>query len=124
MKIGDKVYCINNESNDIFDDDYSYYNEYTNEHIQPNDYNDIYDIDEYQGTLLKTNKTYTIYKILLQFTDSNSTWVREIKETKDESECSIFFELIEICDLCFNKNRFLNSQQYRKLKLQNLNENR
>jgi len=121
MKAGDKVYCINNDSDDLFNDDYHYFNDYTNDNNLDTDSD--YD-DTYVGPLLKINKKYTIYKILLVYSDLNSEWVREINDTTHKSNNSIYFELIEIDDLCFNRVRFLSEREYRKLKIKHINESR
>ena len=100
MKIGDKIFCL----------DYQICS----------DYND--DI-KYKGGLLKNNTEYTIYGIFLEFSDYSDKWVTETPKINDNN-CQIYFELIELDYLMFNKCRFLTSNEYRKLKLKKLNESR
>jgi len=126
MKIGDKICCVYNKSNDDYDDDY---NQYTIVNI--NNYKDIEyynDLQFYDDSLnnrqelLKNNKIYTIHKILLQHGDLHDS--KYAFEEPEPYNGSSFYELSEICDYMFNKKRFITIQEYRKLKLKKLNENR
>lgn len=98
MKIGDKVYCINNKDEFCDDIDHDYHNS------------------------LQINIIFTIRNIYVVKKGKNE-WVTEITENHKQG-CEIYLELIEIDYLLFNHKRFLTSKQYRKLKLQKIDENR
>jgi len=115
MKIGDIIYCIDNSSDDKYDDDC---NPFINKDY--NFENELYNNNnKYNDDSLKNNTSYTIYKIFLQ--SDSSKWVKEVSDSNKEDA---FFELIEITDFLFNKKRFFTNIEYRKLKLKNLNEYR
>jgi len=122
MKIGDKIYCIDDTVNDYYDDyndDYIKYckdNNYDHEYY----YNNNYYEDE---VLLSKNKTYTIEKIYLEFSDFHSEWVAETSDTNN-CEYKAYFQITEINDLLFNQHRFLSHNKHRKLKIQNIDESR
>ncbi len=95
MKIGDNIYCINNEKGNYYNDDINYHN---------NDF-------------LKINKNYTIHKIFVQYNRISSEFVNEVNDTNNNQ---VYFELNDIDGLCFNRVRFLSNKEYRKLKLQKI----